>query len=226
MKTKTLFILPLLFFIFGSALVLFTLWPTQFANIERDFPTQIQIDDENLSIPAYRMVFRYIPCLKAGIQNAYRLQLIHLDDGTESSYPGTWESNTVELIVHLEMENPNFIVEPFSHVHLPWRAGEGIATTWNVRADIAARSSANLWIYLHLMPFSGDPELEIPLFAIKINQISQTILGMRVDLAVVVGGIGIFIAIISATLMVFFRIGKGKQGNAKRMQRRSNRSAR
>jgi hypothetical protein len=214
-KKKYLLITTIVLFILGSTLVMAALWPSRYEEVDRELPTEMTVGEGIELLPAYRLIFRYTPTLKVGMQNSFHLQVITLGEDPTGSQ-SLWSHYRVELVVHVEINNPEIRTEPFGHIHLPWLARAGLASTWNVYSNSPIETSAVLWLFVHVTSLSGATEEEIPLYAIPLVLRSITVLGMSTILATVVGGFCIFISIVTAGLFVYSSAisgsGKGKFG--------------
>ncbi len=184
------------------------LWPSHFEEISRDLPTELTVGESTAILPAYQMIFHYVPTLKVGMQNNFHLQVSSPGTPTSGS-PSLWAHYRVELIAHLEVNNPGVLTEPFGHIHIPWLTGTGLASTWNVRSNSAVQTTAVLWLFVHITSLSGGTEDEVPLFAIQLELRSITVLGMSTVMATVVGGFCIFISIVTAGLFVYWAAKNG-----------------
>jgi hypothetical protein len=218
-KPKYLFFFSVAIFLMGCGLVLAALWPSHYEVIERDFPQDVQVGDATLTLPGFQLIFRYTPSMKVGVTDSYQLQLVRVAGGANSVLPNIWSRYKVELVTRLEMNDPGFVVEPLGQIHTPWQAGYDVSITWNVRPDRATQSEVTLWVYLDMTQPSAQDVITIPLFAIKLDLQAASICGMRAELAIVMGGIGIFLAILVTAFGIFLR--QKNISNQKKRQKRA-----
>ncbi len=169
-----------------------------------NFPEQIQLaSGEAYQISPYQVTISQPSTLTMGTISHVNMSIHPLGISPKVDLPLLTEGFQVNVESKLEITNAQ--ITPYGLVHSVLKTDQDTHFTW----DQSSALSGTLWIYLAVQPKpSGSITEELPLFAIPLNIQVATVLGLRADLALVLGIFGSLFAIallIVALCLNFFK---------------------
>ena len=178
-----------------------------------NFPEQIQLaSGEAYQISPYEVTISRPSPLTMGTISHVNVSIHPLGTSPKTGLPLITERLQVNVESKLEITNAQ--IAPAGLIHSALKTDQDTNFTWNITTDHSSQLSGTLWIYLAVQPKSSSSITEEqPLFAIPMNIDVTTVLGLRADLALVLGIFGSLFAI--ALLIVALRLNFFKQKTKK-----------
>jgi len=177
------------------------------------FPDQIQLSSgETFDISPNEVTVNLPSPLIMGTISHVNIDIHPLGPSANPQYPLITEGFEVNLESKLEIQNLQ--IAPTGLIHSALESDEDTRLTWNITTDQSSSLSGTLWIYLAVQPKTPTTITEeIPLFAVPMDIRVSSILGLRADLALVLGIFGSLFTI--ALLIVSLRLNFFKQETKK-----------
>jgi TRAP-type C4-dicarboxylate transport system permease small subunit len=213
MKRSYLIVISLLLLVLSIVLIIGGTRKSSLTSSALSFPDQIQLSSgETYQIPSYKIELSQPTTLIMGTISHVYVDIHPLGISTNTLFPLITEGFQVNLESKLEITNAQ--IAPSGLVHAALKSDQDTQLTWNITTDQSSSLSGTLWIYLAVQPkTSSSISEELPLFAIPLNIAVSTVLGLRADLALVIGIFGGLFTI--AFLIVALRLNSFKQKTKK-----------
>jgi hypothetical protein len=159
------------------------------------FPEQIQLSSgETFEISPYEVTVSFPSTLIMGTISHVYVKIHPLGASPKRSIPSLTEGFQVN--VESKLETTDAQIAPDGLIHAALKADQDTDFTWNITTDQPSHFTGTVWIYLAVQPkTSSSITEEQPLFAIPLDIAVSTVLGLRADLALVLGVFGSLIAI-------------------------------
>jgi hypothetical protein len=208
MKRSYLFIVAILLLALSVGLIVGGSQKNPLTSSTLSFPEQIQLSSgKTYDILPYEVTVNLPSTLVMGTISHLYVRIHPLGTSPKTDIPLLTEGFQVNVESKLDITNAQ--IAPAGLIHAALKADQDMNFTWNITTDQSSQLSGTLWIYLAVQPkTSNSVTEEQPLFAIPLNIAVSTVLGLRADLALVIGILGSLFAIalvILALCLNFFK---------------------
>jgi hypothetical protein len=179
------------------------------------FPDQVELSSGNTyQIPPIEMKVSLPSTLIMGTISHVYVNIHPSAASTDKQFPLIPDEFQVDLESKLEITKAQ--IAPNGLIHAALRSDQDTRFTWNITTAQSSSLLGTLWIYLAVQPkIPGSIPEEQPLFAIPVNLPVSTVLGLRADLALVLGIFGSLFAISLLLVTLHLNFFKQKPKKAK-----------
>ena len=160
-----------------------------------------QTDQGNntLSIPARQVKLEWPQSMRIGEDEAITLEFVQvITDSVPSSQPVRFADiyKDYNLMAEARYDVAGMNVSPASSTRKSMPAGQTVKFTWKVNANKAGSYNGTVWLSLRFLPLAGGDGSQAPIYIREINIRTNSLLGLNVSLALLLGGLGVLLAIV------------------------------
>lgn len=193
-------IFTLIVFAISATLLLPALLPNPRMIEKVAFPTEFTLaTGQAIAIEPRELVLDAPRRIKLGTSDDIILRLDLLPDGQTTDR----ESLAWSVAVEARLELPGLPLKPEAMLSEPYFPGEAMLFSWRLIPEQAGEFNGTLWIYAALLDTSTGIKEQQALYALPIEMIVTSVLGVRADLLKWIGLTGIFLAVVSILPLMF-----------------------
>lgn len=177
------------------------------------FPDQILLSSGKIyQVPPYEIKVSMPSPLIMGTISHVNVDVHPLATSTDTEFPLFLEVDQVDLESRLDITDAQ--IAPSGLIRTSFKKDSDSKFTWNLTTDQSSSLAGTLWVYLAVQPTAAGTSIEeIPLLAVPMDIHVSSVLGLRADLALVLGIFGILFSF--ALWIVAFRLNYFKQKTKK-----------